>query len=113
MQPVHVSVQLVQSLPPVHWQLYSVHKHITITAITNHFFEKPHVLKAIVFCNDRVEKNIFIKKKKKKKKIIKKKKKKKKKVKKKWFFKKKIINKKYNYVFFLKMFFKNKKVLGF
>jgi hypothetical protein len=50
MQPVHVSVQLVQSLPPVHWQLYSVHKHITITAITNQFFVKAHVLNAIVFC---------------------------------------------------------------
>jgi hypothetical protein len=47
-QPVHATVQLVQSLPPVHWQLYSVHKHITITAITNQFFVKEHVLNAIV-----------------------------------------------------------------
>jgi hypothetical protein len=49
LQPVHVSVQLVQSVPPVHWQLYSVQKHITITAITNQFFVKAHVLNAIVF----------------------------------------------------------------
>jgi hypothetical protein len=33
-QPVHPAVRLVQSSPPVHWQLYSVHKHITITAKT-------------------------------------------------------------------------------
>jgi hypothetical protein len=49
-QPVHAAVQLVQSVPPVHWQLYSLHKHITITAIINQFFVKPHILNAIVFC---------------------------------------------------------------
>jgi hypothetical protein len=50
LQPVHACVQLVQSSPPVHWQLYSVHKHITITAITNQFLVKAHVLNAIIFC---------------------------------------------------------------
>jgi hypothetical protein len=49
-QPVHPAVQLVQSAPPVHWQLYSVHKHITITTIINQFVVKPHVLNAIVSC---------------------------------------------------------------
>jgi hypothetical protein len=43
-QPVHPAVQLVQSAPPVHWQLYSVHKHITTTAIINQFFVKVHIL---------------------------------------------------------------------
>jgi hypothetical protein len=53
---VHVTAfgqfsQLVQLLALIlHWQLYSVHKHITITAIINQFFVKAHVLNAIVFC---------------------------------------------------------------
>jgi hypothetical protein len=50
LQLVHAVVQLVQSAAPVHWQLYSLHKHITTTAIINQIFVKVLILNDILFC---------------------------------------------------------------